>query len=101
MVGREGENFSNRVLHYAVSLRGTRQYWFQQRTRVISMVDTLGIPTTFFTHSATDFQWPDLARLFQESYLEEFNQREVVMENPAIADWFFYYRVQKFVNCFI
>ena len=27
MVGREGEAFSNRVLHYASSLRGTRQYW--------------------------------------------------------------------------
>ncbi len=28
MVGREGESFSNRVLHYAASLRGTKQYWF-------------------------------------------------------------------------
>ena len=33
------------------------------------MVDTLGIPTIFFTHNATDFRWPDLARLFQESDL--------------------------------
>ena len=31
MAGREGEAFSNRVLHYAASLRGTRQYWFRQR----------------------------------------------------------------------
>ena len=75
MVGQEGENFSNRVLRYAASIRGTSQYWFQQRTRLISMVDTLGIPTTFFMHSAADFQWPDLARLFQESDSEEFNQR--------------------------
>ena len=30
MVGREGELFSNRVLHYASSLRGTSQYWFKQ-----------------------------------------------------------------------
>ena len=99
MVDQEGENFSNRVLRYAASIRGTRQYWFQQRTRLMSMVDTLGIPTIFFTHSAADFQWPDLARLFQESDSEEFNQREAVVENPAIADWFFYYRVQKFVDC--
>lgn len=28
MVGREGQFFSNRVLHYASSLLGTRQYWF-------------------------------------------------------------------------
>lgn len=30
MVGRQGEAFSNRVLHYASSLRGTRQYWYRQ-----------------------------------------------------------------------
>lgn len=47
MVGCAGENFSNCVLHYATSLRGTRQYWMQQRSRLIAMVDTLGIPTIF------------------------------------------------------
>ena len=30
MVSCEGEAFSNRVLHYAASLHGTRQYWFKQ-----------------------------------------------------------------------
>ena len=50
MVGR-GENLSNRVLPYAASVRGTRQYWFQQRSRLIAMVDTLGIPTISFMHS--------------------------------------------------
>ena len=40
MVGRlpEGEAFSNRVLHYDASLRGTRQYWFRQRSCLIFMV---------------------------------------------------------------
>ena len=52
MIGHEGEAFSNRVLHYATTLRGTRQYWFKQRSRLIAMVDTLGLPTVFFTHSA-------------------------------------------------
>ena len=28
MVGRQGETFSSRVLHYASSLRGTKQYWY-------------------------------------------------------------------------
>jgi len=40
MVGHNGKNFSNRVLHYASSLGGTRQYWMQQRRRLISMIDT-------------------------------------------------------------
>ena len=48
MAGREGEAFCNRVLHYGTSLRGTKQYWFKQRSRLISMVDTLGLPTIFF-----------------------------------------------------
>ena len=47
MVGRDGENFSSRVLHYAASLRGTRQYRMQQRRRLIAMVDALGTPTVF------------------------------------------------------
>ena len=54
IVRREGEFFSNRVLHYASSLRGTGQYWFKQRSRLISMVDALGLPMVFFTHSAAD-----------------------------------------------
>ena len=63
MVGRQGEAFSNRVLHYASSLRGTKHYWYRQRSRLLSMVDTLGLPTIFFTHRAADLQWPELARL--------------------------------------
>ena len=54
MVGRQGEAFSSRVLHFASSLRGTKQYWQRQRSRLLSMVDTLGLPTVFFTHSAAD-----------------------------------------------
>ena len=63
MVGHEGEFFTHRVMHFASSLRGTSQFWFKQRIRLISMVDTLGMPTVFFTHSAADGQWPKLARL--------------------------------------
>ena len=63
IVGRGGEEFSSRVIHYASSLRGTKQYWFHQRSRLIAMVDTLGLPTIFFTHSAADLQWPELTRL--------------------------------------
>ena len=37
MVGRQGEAFSTFVLHYASSLRGTKQYWQCQRSRLLSM----------------------------------------------------------------
>ena len=101
MVGHEGEAFSNRILHYATSLRGTRQYWFQQQSRLIAMVDTLGLPTVFFTHSAADLQWPELARLICPDDPESSTSRnKAVQENPAIADWFFYHRIVKFIDAF-
>lgn len=101
MVGCEGEAFSNRVLHYATSLRGTRQYWFKQRSRLIAMVETLGLPTVFFTHSAADLQWPELARLICPDDPNSSSARnKAVRENPAIANWFFYQRIQKFIDAF-
>ena len=101
MVGRQGEAFSSRVMHYAASLRGTKQYWFRQRSRLISMVDTLGLPTIFFTHSAADLQWPELARLIcPEDPDSRSNRTEAVITNPAVADWFFYHRVLKFIDAF-
>ena len=101
MAGREGEAFSNRVLHYAASLRGTRQYWFRQRGRLISMVDTLGLPTIFFTHSAADLQWPELARLICPDQPDTPSSRiDAVNNNPALTDWFFCHRIQQFVEAF-
>ena len=101
MVGREGEAFSNRVLHYASSLRGTRQYWMKQRSRLIAMVQDLGLPSVFFTHSAADHQWPELARLLSpDDPTSSSSRSRAVIENPAISDWFFSHRIQKFVEVF-
>lgn len=101
MVGREGQAFSNRVLHYAGSLRGTRHYWFKQRSRLITMVDTIGLPTVFFTHSAADHQWPELAHLLSpDEPSTPTSRRKAVIDNPAISDWFFQHRIQKFIEAF-
>ncbi len=102
MVGCEGERFANRILHFANSLRGTSQYWFKQRRNLISMVDTLGMPTVFFTHSAADSQWPELSRLICPSNQQHSttHRSRALSENPAIADWFFFHRISKFVEAF-
>ena len=101
MVGRQGEAFSSRVLHYASTLRGTKQYWQCQQSRLLSMVDTLGLPTVFFTHSAADLQWPELAQLICPDNPDSRTARaKAVIENPALADWFFYHRVVEFVKAF-
>ena len=101
MVGRQGEAFSSQVLHYASSLRGTKQYWQRQRSRLLSMVDTLGLPTIFFTHSASDLQWPELAQLICPDNPDSRTARaKAVIENPALADRFFYHRVIEFIKAF-
>ena len=101
MVGRQGEAFSSRVLHYASSLHGTKQYWQHQRSRLLSMVDTLGLPTIFFTHSAADLQWPELACLIcPDNPDSRMLRAKAVIENPALADWFFYYRIMEFLKAF-
>ena len=101
MVGHEGEQFSSRVLHYASSLRGTSSYLFKQRKRLISMVDDLGLPTVFFTHSAADSQWPELARLICPDEEDRSSRRcKAVADNPAVADCFFNHRISKFVDAF-
>ncbi len=61
MVG--SEVFSSKVLHFGASLRCTHQFWMKQKSKLVAMVDTFGLPTVFFTHSAADLQWPHLACL--------------------------------------
>ena len=75
MVECGGEQFSKKVMHYASNLRRTEQYWFKQRIRLIAMIDKLGLPTVFFTHSAADGQWPELARLICKDSPENSSSR--------------------------
>ena len=97
MVGRQEAAFSNCVLHYASGLHGTKLYWFRQHSRLISMVDTIGLPTT---HRAADLQWPELAcHICLEDPYSRSNCSRAVIED-AVADWFFYHRVQKFIESF-
>ena len=96
MIGRAGTSLSTRVLHFAGSLGGTRSYWMRQRSRLIAMVDSLGLPTVFFTLSTADLQWPELAQLIcPEDDDDRAARSRAVIENPAVADWFFYERFQR------
>ena len=100
MVNGKGEQFSRRVLHYANSLHGTRQFWFKKRSRLISMIDALGMPTIFFTHSASEYQWPELAHLIAYNPESSSSRSSAVNDNPAIADWFFFKCISKFMKAF-
>ena len=101
MIGNEGATFSNSVLHFASSLRGTRPYWYKQRSCLVAMVDNLGLPTVFFTHSAADAQWPELANLIcTDDPHNRTNRNKALNSNPAVADWFFYHRILLFLKHF-
>ena len=61
----------------------------------------LGLPTVFFTHSAADGQWPELARLLcPDSANNRSSRSAAVTGNPAVADWFFYHRITKYIDAF-
>ena len=62
------------------------------------MVDTLGLPTVFFTHSAADLQWPELAHFLAPT--NGTSRSNAVIEKPCLADWFFYHRIIKFMDVF-
>ena len=65
------------------------------------MVDTLGLPNIFFTHSAADLQRLELARLICPDNPDSKTARaKAVIENPALSDWFFYHRVMEFRKAF-
>ena len=65
------------------------------------MVNTLGFPTIFFTHSAADLQWPQLAQLISPDYPNSRSAcANAVIKNPALTDWFFYCRVMEFIKAF-
>ena len=101
MVECGGDQFSENVMHYASNLRRTKQYWFKQRIHLIAMIDKLGMPTVFFTHSAADGQWPELAHLICKDSPENSSSRsKAINENPAVADWFFYEKISKFVETY-
>ena len=65
------------------------------------MIDTLGLPKHFFTLSAADLQWPELANLLDIDEPHNSTARaKAVVENPCLTDWFFYNRVMKFMDMF-
>ena len=65
------------------------------------MVDTLELPTIFFTHSAADLHWPELTQLICPDNLHSSSSRScALVENPVVADQFFVHCIHKFIEAF-
>ena len=83
----------NHVLHYVASLGAHVNVGW------IAMVDTLGMPTIFLLTVLQIFTGQiELALLFATEYNGLYSQEIAVIENLALADWFFYYQVQQFIE---
>ena len=55
----------------------------------------------FFTHSAADTQWPELANLTcKDNTQSKFKRTEAVIKNPVTADWFFFQQIKLFIKHF-
>jgi len=54
------------------------------------MVNTLGLPTVFFTLSEADLQWPELANLLGAEERDNNAARSnAVIDNPCLTDLIF------------
>ena len=98
MSKKDQEIFCNKVTHFATNLRGTDQYWAQQRRKLIAMINSLGLPTIFFTHSAADMHWPELGELFKKMDPSVKSMSSYLIDNPAIASWYFDFRINQYIS---
>ena len=62
------------------------------------MVDTIGLPTVFSTHSAADLKWPELAHLScpEEPDSSASQSKALIKKNS----WFSYDHLHKFIDVF-
>ena len=73
----------------------------KQRSHLIAIIDTLGLPTILFAHSEADLQWSELAGLICPQDPESSSSHsKAVTDNSAVAVWFFHHHIQKVHGCF-
>ena len=65
-----------------------------------AMVDTFGLPTIFFIHSAANLQWPELAHLIcPDNADSSISHSKALQENQLLLTGSsFHHRIHKFVD---
>lgn len=92
---RTDRHWIKKVLYWTHTLPGSNAFWFRCYGDLTAMIETIGMPTIFFTFSSADLQNPDLFQVLKDYdniYGYDLSQRTLVNNNPMIADWFFYRR---------
>ena len=81
--------FTNKLLYFGATLRGTTQYWQQRRRELRAFVEYMvnekkGLPSFFMTGSCAEFYFPPLRRLL-EQYILQTTEREVNLAEDSTA----------------
>ena len=81
-----------RISRYVGNITGTNAYWHKVKDDLKAIIMQVGPPTFFFTFSSADMHWPELHSLFcpPGTNIETQNNRQNLIDNPHLVDWFFY-----------
>ena len=60
------------------NIRGSSPYWQKMFYKLLSMIQTLGIPTWFLTLSAADMKWPEVIQSIAKQYGTIYTEQEVL-----------------------
>ena len=79
---------------------GTNAYWHKVKDDLKAIIMQVGPPTFFFTFSSADMHWPELHSLFcpPGTNIETQNNRQNLIDNPHLVDWFFTKRLENFLK---
>ncbi|XP_078350740.1 uncharacterized protein LOC144635515 [Oculina patagonica] len=111
-LARGDTSFTNKLLYFGATLRGTTQYWQQRRRELRALVENMvnekrGLPSFFMTGSCAEFYFPPLRRLLEQYILqttgEEVNLAEdsnarfkAVQENTHVVVKYFDLRTHSY-----
>lgn len=87
----ENKKLTDSVAAFSGSLRGIRTYWKKRSGELLNMVEQLGQPHVFFTLSAADCRWPDIANIINRNNNERENSNsekvKLMNQNPMLTSF--------------
>ena len=99
MIGtNDSEELMNRMSSYCANITGSDSYWYKRRSELEATFEQKRIATCFFTFSFADTHWHDLHRLMPNPLFEKNGRYANVLKNPHLVDWYFGYRLEKFLE---
>ena len=74
---------NEQVYKFLKNVRGSPAYWQDQLFDVLTMFQTLSIPTWFLTLSAADLHWPEMIQAVAVQFGKKLSQKDVLKMSTA------------------